>query len=129
MDARDFLKQWKPTPKELEDFQSAAREVAPREDWNNTWMIAFAEAYQKSKATEVSRDAILKLQPRSGDYLFVNPGAVDTLSLTRMHWPEETKGLIVICVHPLRGLSVKDAVQLMPKEQALQILESIAAQQ
>ncbi|MGA2053641.1 MAG: hypothetical protein ABSH19_10050 [Opitutales bacterium] len=79
-------------------------------------------------ALEAAQNAILKLHPQDGDFLFVNWKAVDVAGFERACWPEGAKDLhlIVICVNTKPGLSVKDYLHLLPKEEALQILQIVA---
>lgn len=76
--------------------------------------------------TVEAQEAIVKLQPRTGDILFIDRNAVDLMTLSKINWPEEAKGVIVLAVNPQRNCSVQESLHLLSKAQAIELLKEIS---
>ena len=71
-------------------------------------------------------DSILKLDLKDGDILFIDCDAVDMTALASAEWPPKLPKVLMVAVNCAHGKSVQDSIFSMPREQAEEILKSIA---
>lgn len=70
------------------------------------------------------QDAILKLELKDGDILFVDGSAVNVNSLLTADWPDKTPNVTVVAVFPSTGQNITDVVFRMSKAELQEIAKA-----